>query len=110
MTRIASVRLVLSTPRSGGRDLRYPCIPSERKDPGETVFTRMPSLASDCDRFLVRLLRAALAAVYATRSGLCRFVEWAETLTTLANAPRRSNGRERRTVRTALKTPMSKVA
>src|ERR1700677_2931211 len=104
MTRIASVRLAVFAPPSGGRGRRYPCIPSDRKDPGETVFTRMPSEASDCDRFFVRLLKAALAAVYATRSGLCRFVEWAETLTTLANEPRRSKGSERRTGRTPLST------
>ena len=70
----------------------------------------MPSGASDWDRFFVRLLRAALVAVYATRSGLCRLVEWAETLTILANDPRRSRGSARRTVRTALSTPISKVA
>ena len=49
----------------------------------------MPSGASAWERFFVRLVRAALAAVYATRPGLCRRVEWAETLTIRANEPRR---------------------
>jgi len=53
-------------------------MPSERKDPGDTVFTRIPSLASEADRFLVKLVSADLTAVYATRPGDCLFVECAE--------------------------------
>ena len=38
-------------------------MPSDRNEPGDTVLTRMPSGASDSDRFFVRLVSAALAAV-----------------------------------------------
>src|SRR3954452_19160072 len=85
-------------------------MPSDRNDPGETVLTRMPSGASDCDRFLLILVMAALAAVYATNDGDCRFVEWADTLTILAQSAFRSSGRAARTQRTALMAPTSKVA
>ena len=38
-------------------------MPAERNEPGDTVFTRIPSFASDAERFFVRLVSAALAAV-----------------------------------------------
>ena len=60
-------------------------MPSDRNEPGDTVFTRMPSAASDSDRFFVMLVSAAFDAVYATRSGDCRLVEWADTFTMRAH-------------------------
>src|SRR5437879_12135502 len=96
--------------RSGGSDRRNPFIPSERNDPGDTVFTRIPSGASDCERFLLKLVSAAFAAVYATKPVDCRFVEWADTLTMRAHSAARSSGRAPRTQRTADIVPMSNVA
>src|SRR6185312_12462351 len=70
--------------------------------PGETVLTRMPSGASVWDRFLVILVNAALAAVYAISLGDCRCTEWAEMLTIRAQSAARSSGSAARQVRTAL--------
>src|SRR6266436_5072153 len=85
-------------------------MPSERNDPGETVFTRISSGASDSDRFLLMLVIAAFDAVYATSPGDWRFVEWAETLTIRPQSAARNIGRHARVHRTALIVPISKVA
>ena len=66
------------------------------------MLTRIPSGASDCARFLLRLVIAAFDAVYATRLGDWRRVEWAETFTIRAHAAARSSGSAARTQRTAL--------
>src|SRR5439155_10362853 len=85
-------------------------MPSERKEPGETVFTRISSGASESDRFLLTLVIAAFDAVYATSPGDCRFVECAEMLTIRAHSAARSIGRQARTQRTGLIVPISNVA
>ena len=51
MTRIASSSESGSTPRDAGSDSKYPFIPGDRNDPGDTVFTRIPSGANPSDRF-----------------------------------------------------------
>jgi hypothetical protein len=38
-------------------------MPADANDPGETVFTRIPSGASDSERFFDRLVSAAFDAV-----------------------------------------------
>src|SRR5262245_48707032 len=110
MTRIASSNEFGSTPREAGSDVRYPFIPSERNDPGDTVFTRIPSDASPSERFFDRLVIADFAAVYAMRSGDCRLVECADTLTIRAHSASRSKGSAARMHRTADIAPMSNVA
>ena len=75
--------------------------------PGLTVLTRIPSGASDFARFFVMLVRAAFDAVYATIMGLWRWMECAEILTMRAHSPLRNNGRAARTVRTAVRVPVS---
>src|SRR5262249_9996807 len=89
---------------------KYPFNPSERNEPGDTVFTRIPSDARPSDRFFDRLVIADFAAVYAMRDGDCRFVECADTFTMRAHSASRNNGNAARMQRTADIAPMSKVA
>src|SRR6476661_7733127 len=84
--------------------------PSDRKVPGETVFTRISSGARCSDRFLLMLVNAALAAVYAMRPAVWRLVECADTLTMRPHSAARIIGRHERTHRTALHAPISIAA
>jgi hypothetical protein len=59
---------------------------------------------------LLRLVRAALAAVYATMLADWRLVEWAEMFTMRAHDAERRSGSAARTHRAALTVPISKVA
>ena len=45
-------------------------MPGELKDPGDTVFTRMPSPASDSDRFFETLVSAAFGGRGPNRADL----------------------------------------
>src|SRR5262245_58977375 len=110
MTRIASSSEFTSTPRSDGNEVKYPFSPGDRNDPGDTVFTRIPSGANPKDRFFDRLVIADFAAVYAINPGDCRFVECADTFTIRAQSASRSIGNAARMHRTADIAPMSNVA
>ena len=74
------------------------------------MFTKIPSAAREPERFLLRLVRAALAAVYATMLDDWRLVEWAEMFTMRAHDAERRRGSVARTHRAALTVPISKVA
>src|SRR6266700_4967406 len=95
MTRITAWRSAGSTPA----DFISRVIPVVTNAPGETVLTRISSFARDCERFFVTLVTIAFAAVYATRAGVWRFVEIAETFTIRAHSAARSNGSAARTQR-----------
>src|SRR5262245_62184992 len=110
MTRIASSRESGSTPRWAGNASRYPLSPGDRNDPGDTVFTRIPSGAKPSDRFFDKLVIADFAAVYAINPGDCRFVECADTFTIRAQSASRSIRTAARMHRTGHIAPRANVA
>jgi len=73
------------------------------------VFTKIPSAAREPERFLLRLVRAALAAVYATMLADWRLVEWAEMFTMRAHDAERRSGSAARTHRAVFEQPDTDV-